>query len=146
MVTTSKSMHREVEIKHDLMTCKCKYTHRWPKIQNERFVWENKQYLYSFYLLPQPSPSDLWLQEVKRYKYFKQYKYQTLISKWTIPLRFNIYWAVHVWFCPDLYGVLLLNMSVMFDEDAVLHLKELDLKMNSDMISWFQTFVFCMIE
>jgi len=26
MVTTSKSMHREVKIKHDLMTCKCKYT------------------------------------------------------------------------------------------------------------------------
>jgi len=26
MVTTSKSMHREVQIKHDLMTRKCKYT------------------------------------------------------------------------------------------------------------------------
>jgi len=26
MVTTSKSMHREVQIKHDLMTHKCKYT------------------------------------------------------------------------------------------------------------------------
>jgi len=25
MVTTSKSMHREVQIKHDLMTRKCKY-------------------------------------------------------------------------------------------------------------------------
>jgi len=26
MVTTSKSVHREVQIKHDLMTRKCKYT------------------------------------------------------------------------------------------------------------------------
>jgi len=26
MVTTSKSMHREVQIRHDLMTRKCKYT------------------------------------------------------------------------------------------------------------------------
>jgi len=26
MFTTSKSMHREVQIKHDLMTRKCKYT------------------------------------------------------------------------------------------------------------------------
>jgi len=26
MVTTSKSMHREFQIKHDLMTRKCKYT------------------------------------------------------------------------------------------------------------------------
>jgi len=26
MVTTSKCMHREVQIKHDLMTRKCKYT------------------------------------------------------------------------------------------------------------------------
>jgi len=26
MVTTSKSMHREVQIKHDLMTRKCKDT------------------------------------------------------------------------------------------------------------------------
>jgi len=26
MVTTSKRMHREVQIKHELMTCKCKYT------------------------------------------------------------------------------------------------------------------------
>jgi len=26
MVTTSKSMHREVQIEHDLMTRKCKYT------------------------------------------------------------------------------------------------------------------------
>jgi len=26
IVTTSKSMHREVQIKHDLMTHKCKYT------------------------------------------------------------------------------------------------------------------------
>jgi len=26
MVTTSKSMHRDVQIKHDLMTRKCKYT------------------------------------------------------------------------------------------------------------------------
>jgi len=26
MVTTSKSMHREVQVKHDLMARKCKYT------------------------------------------------------------------------------------------------------------------------
>jgi len=32
MVTTSKSMHREVQIKHDLMTRKCKYTKNIPKL------------------------------------------------------------------------------------------------------------------
>jgi len=34
--STSKSMHREVQIKHGLMTRKCKYT--LPKTRNERFV------------------------------------------------------------------------------------------------------------
>jgi len=39
-----ESMHREVQIKHDLMSRKCKYTW-WPKTQNKLFVWENEQYL-----------------------------------------------------------------------------------------------------
>ncbi len=39
-----KNMHREIQIKQfPIIT-----THWWPKTQNERFVWENEQYLYSF--------------------------------------------------------------------------------------------------
>ncbi len=40
-------MHREIQIKQFPIVT----THWWPKTRNERFVWENEQYLYSFYLL-----------------------------------------------------------------------------------------------
>jgi len=36
-------MHKEVQIKHDLMTRK--------KSRNKQLVWENEQCLYRFYLL-----------------------------------------------------------------------------------------------
>ncbi len=39
-------MHREIQIKQFPIVT----THWWPKTQNERFVWENKQY-FVFYLL-----------------------------------------------------------------------------------------------
>ncbi len=39
-----KNMHREIQIKQFPIVT----THWWPKTQNERFVWENEQYLYSF--------------------------------------------------------------------------------------------------
>jgi len=38
--STSKSMHRKVKIKHDLMTRKFKYT--WPKARNKWFMWGKK--------------------------------------------------------------------------------------------------------
>jgi len=50
MVTTSKSMHRQVQIKHDLMTRKCKYT-LMAQEDTKRVVYVRKQYLYRFYLL-----------------------------------------------------------------------------------------------
>ncbi len=37
-------MHREIQIKQFPIVT----THWWPKTRNERFVWENKQYLYHF--------------------------------------------------------------------------------------------------
>ncbi len=40
-------MHREIQIKQFPIVT----THWWPKTRNERFVWENQQYLYRFYLL-----------------------------------------------------------------------------------------------
>ncbi len=39
-----KNMHREIQIKQFPIVT----THWWPKTQNERFVWENEQYLYRF--------------------------------------------------------------------------------------------------
>ncbi len=39
-----KNMHREIQIKQFPIVT----THWWPKRQNERFVWENEQYLYRF--------------------------------------------------------------------------------------------------
>ncbi len=40
-------MHREIQNKQFPIVT----THWWPKTRNERFVWENEQYLYRFYLL-----------------------------------------------------------------------------------------------
>ncbi len=40
-------MHREIQIKQFPIVT----THWLPKTRNERFVWENEQYLYCFYLL-----------------------------------------------------------------------------------------------
>ncbi len=40
-------MRREIQIKQFPIVT----THWWPKTRNERFVWENEQYLYRFYLL-----------------------------------------------------------------------------------------------
>ncbi len=37
-------MHREIQIKQFPIVT----THWWPKTRNERFVWENEQYLYCF--------------------------------------------------------------------------------------------------
>ncbi len=37
-------MHREIQIKQFPIVT----THWWPKTRNERFVWENEPYLYSF--------------------------------------------------------------------------------------------------
>ncbi len=49
-------MHREIKIKQFPIVT----THWWPKTRNERFVWENDQYLYRFFTsCTQPCPSDL---------------------------------------------------------------------------------------
>ncbi len=50
-------MHREIQIKQFPIVT----THWWPKTRNERFVWENEQYLFiSFFTsCTQPCPSDL---------------------------------------------------------------------------------------
>ncbi len=50
-------MHREIQIKQFPIVT----THWWPKTRNERFVWENKQYLYSFLPLVHNHVQVIWV-------------------------------------------------------------------------------------
>ncbi len=50
-------MHREIQIKQfPIIT-----THWWPKTRNERFVWENEQYLYRFLPLVHNHVQVIWV-------------------------------------------------------------------------------------
>ncbi len=50
-------MHREIQIKQfPILT-----THWWPKTRNERFVWENEQYLYCFLPLVHNHVQVIWV-------------------------------------------------------------------------------------
>ncbi len=50
-------MHREIKMKHfPIIT-----THWWPKTRNERFVWENEQYLYRFLPLVHNHVQVIWV-------------------------------------------------------------------------------------
>ncbi len=62
-------MHREIQIKQFPIVT----THWWPKTRNERFVWENEQYLYRFLPLDSCPVCDvcvrtLWLSLCKAHK------------------------------------------------------------------------------
>ncbi len=50
-------MHREIQIKQFPIVT----THWWPKTRNERFVWENEQYLYSFLPLVHNHVQVIWV-------------------------------------------------------------------------------------
>ncbi len=50
-------MHREIKIKHFPIVT----THWWPKTRNERFVWENEQYLYRFLPLVHNHVQVIWV-------------------------------------------------------------------------------------
>ncbi len=50
-------MHREIQIKQFPIVT----THWWPKTQNEWFVWENEQYLYSFLPLVHNHVQVIWV-------------------------------------------------------------------------------------
>ncbi len=50
-------MHREIQIKQFPMVT----THWWPKTRNERFVWENEQYLYRFLPLVHNHVQVIWV-------------------------------------------------------------------------------------
>ncbi len=50
-------MHREIKIKHFPIVT----THWWPKTRNERFVWENEQYLYCFLPLVHNHVQVIWV-------------------------------------------------------------------------------------
>ncbi len=50
-------MHREIQIKQFPIVT----THWWPKTRNERFVWENKQYLYHFLPLVHNHVQVIWV-------------------------------------------------------------------------------------
>ncbi len=50
-------MHREIQIKQFTIVT----THWWPKTRNERFVWENEQYLYCFLLLVHNHVQVIWV-------------------------------------------------------------------------------------
>ncbi len=49
-------MHREIQIKQFPIVT----THWWPKTRNERFVWENEQYLYCFLPLVHNHVQVIW--------------------------------------------------------------------------------------
>ncbi len=50
-------MHKEIQIKQFPIVT----THWWPKTRNERFVWENEQYLYSFLPLVHNHVQVIWV-------------------------------------------------------------------------------------
>ncbi len=50
-------MHREIQIKQFPIVT----THWWPKTRNERFVWENEQYLYHFLPLVHNHVQVIWV-------------------------------------------------------------------------------------
>ncbi len=50
-------MHREIQIKQFPIVT----THWWPKTRNERFVWENEQYLYRFLPLVYNHVQVIWV-------------------------------------------------------------------------------------
>ncbi len=50
-------MHREIQIKQFPIVT----THWWPRTRNERFVWENEQYLYSFLPLVHNHVQVIWV-------------------------------------------------------------------------------------
>ncbi len=50
-------MHREIKIKKFPIVT----THWWPKTRNERFVWENEQYLYRFLPLVHNHVQVIWV-------------------------------------------------------------------------------------
>ncbi len=50
-------MHREIQIKQFPIVT----THWWPKTRNERFVWENQQYLYGFLPLVHNHVQVIWV-------------------------------------------------------------------------------------
>ncbi len=50
-------MHREIKIKQFPIVT----THWWPKTRNERFVWENQQYLYRFLPLVHNHVQVIWV-------------------------------------------------------------------------------------
>ncbi len=50
-------MHREIQIKQFPIVS----THWWPKTRNERFVWENEQYLYRFLPLVHNHVQVIWV-------------------------------------------------------------------------------------
>ncbi len=52
-----KNMHREIQIKQFPIVT----THWWPKTRNERFVWENEQYLYRFLPLVHNHVQVIWV-------------------------------------------------------------------------------------
>ncbi len=50
-------MHREIQMKQFPIVT----THWWPKTRNERFVWENEQYLYNFLPLVHNHVQVIWV-------------------------------------------------------------------------------------
>ncbi len=50
-------MHRKIQIKQFPIVT----THWWPKTRNERFVWENEQYLYRFLPLVHNHVQVIWV-------------------------------------------------------------------------------------
>ncbi len=100
-------MHREIQIKQFPIVT----THWWPKTRNERFVWENEQYLYRFLPLVHNHVQviwvrarircvtcvrSLWLSLWKRRKSRARSKAEASISAGCVHALTQITWA---WLC-----------------------------------------------
>ncbi len=57
-------MHREIQIKQFPIVT----THWWPKTRNERFMWENEQYLYQFLPLVHNHVQVIWVHTRKTFQ------------------------------------------------------------------------------
>ncbi len=69
-----KNMHREIQIKQFPIVT----THWWPKTRNERFVWENEQYLYSFLPLVHNHVQVIWVRT--RYPFNDNYNLKIVLN------------------------------------------------------------------
>ncbi len=79
-------MHREIQIKQFPIVT----THWWPKTRNERFVWENEQYLYRFLPLVHNHVQVIWVRT----------RIRCVTCVWRVCVRVSEAWCWHNFSAP----------------------------------------------